>query len=106
MGTKLRTLRDFAPYVLIEPLLPGGTVVALLLWLSQAFLGGGLARVRQYLHAPRSATLVAADRMPQARVRSFCRKNCAVVAAWRNSIVQWCNEPARGDPCCAARVIG
>src|SRR5688500_2423222 len=91
MATKLGTVRDLAPYFLIEPLLPGGTVVALLLWLSQVFIRDGLAGVRQYLHLPRGAnTAVTADRVRQVGVRNLCRKSCAVVAAWRNRIVQWC----------------
>jgi hypothetical protein len=31
----LKTVRNFGPYVLIELLLPGGTLVAILLWLAQ-----------------------------------------------------------------------
>ena len=36
-------LRDCGPYLLIELLLPGGTLVALLLYLSRRFLRGGLS---------------------------------------------------------------
>ena len=44
----ITALRNFGPYVLLEILLPGGTLVALLLWLSQRYMGGGLGGVRQY----------------------------------------------------------
>src|SRR5687767_6857934 len=70
MATKLGTLRDLAPYFLIEPLLPGATVVALLLWLSQVFIRDGFAGARQYLHLPRGAnTAVTADRVRRVGVR-------------------------------------
>ena len=57
MGTKLATVRDLAPYYLVEPLLPGGTVLALLLWLLRAFVTDRFAGVRQYLHTPRPRRL-------------------------------------------------
>ena len=44
----ITALRGLGPYVLLEILLPGGTLVALLLWLSQRYMGGGLGSVRQY----------------------------------------------------------
>ena len=31
----LKSVRDFGPYLLVELFLPGGTPVALLLWLAQ-----------------------------------------------------------------------
>ena len=106
MAIKLDTLRDFAPYFLTEPLLPGGTIVALLLWLSQTFIRDGFAGVRQYVHAPRGAhTTIAADRIPHAGVRSLCLKSCAVVAGWRNRIVQWCEVLGARRRCCAAQLI-
>ena len=105
MATKLGTVRDLAPYFLIEPLLPGATVVALLLWLSQVFIRDGFAGVRQYLHLPRGAnSAVTADRVRQLEVRSFCRKRCAVVAAWRKRVVQWCEvSGSEVLMCCAVK---
>jgi hypothetical protein len=44
----ITALRELGPYVLLEILLPGGTLVALLLWLSQRYMGGRLGSVRQY----------------------------------------------------------
>jgi hypothetical protein len=49
LGKWLRGMREFGPYLLIELLLPGGTLVALLLWLMQRVkrVGfGGLLRPR------------------------------------------------------------
>jgi hypothetical protein len=88
----LPALRDLAPYFLVEPLLPGGTLVALLLWLSQMFVRDGFGGVRQYLHAPRTSTVIAANRTRSAATRRFCAKSCAVVAAWSGRIVQWCKS--------------
>ena len=53
-------LRDLGPYVLLEILLPGGTLVALILWLSQRYMGGGLGGVRQHLFQQKVAKPVAA----------------------------------------------
>ena len=38
--TSAQGLRALAPYLLVELFLPGGTLVALLLWLSQRFRQG------------------------------------------------------------------
>ena len=43
-GVKL--LRDSGPYLLVELLLPGGTLLALLLWLSSGVSRGQLAEVQ------------------------------------------------------------
>lgn len=47
-------LRAFGPYLLVELLLPGGTLLALLLWLSQRLQAGGIGvhggALRQSLH--------------------------------------------------------
>ena len=41
------TLRRVGPYVLVELLLPGGTLLALLLWLSNGVGRGQLANLHQ-----------------------------------------------------------
>jgi hypothetical protein len=41
------SVRSFGPYLLIELLLPGGTLLALLLWISQGITRGGLMGVTQ-----------------------------------------------------------
>ena len=56
----ITALRDVGPYVLLEILLPGGTLVALLLWLSQRYMSGGLRGVRQYLFQQKVAKPAAA----------------------------------------------
>jgi hypothetical protein len=40
-------VRSFGPYLLVELLLPGGTLIALLLWLSQGMARGGWLTVEQ-----------------------------------------------------------
>lgn len=46
------TLRRMGPYVLIELLLPGGTLLALLLWLFSGMSRGQLADVQQPVRSP------------------------------------------------------
>ena len=52
--TILERLRQLGPYLLIELLLPGGTLIALLLWLSQ----------HNWADTPESAPLAAAIAAP------------------------------------------
>jgi hypothetical protein len=101
----LAALRDLAPYFVIEPLLPGGTLVALLLWLSQAFVRDRLSQVRQYLHAPRSTGVLAASGVSRATKRRLCARTCDVVAAWRSRLVQWCEVAGSLHRCCAVQLV-
>jgi hypothetical protein len=45
-------LRSIGPYLLIELLLPGGTLIALLLWLSQGMTRSSLMSVDQPVVSP------------------------------------------------------
>ncbi len=45
----LLRLKPYAPYLLMEVLLPGGTVLALLLWLSQRWEGLGVVSVQRQM---------------------------------------------------------
>ena len=58
MRSLIRTLRRFGPYLLIELLLPGGTLVAIMLWLSQ-----NLARRQNPRARPRLITRSVATRI-------------------------------------------
>ena len=44
--------RKLGPYVLLELLVPGGTLIALILWLSQGMHRTGLMTVEQPMVAP------------------------------------------------------
>src|SRR5688572_11402195 len=89
----LAAVRDLAPYFLVEPLLPGASVAILLLWLSNTFIRNGFSGVRQYLHTSRAATPVsAANGRARSGRRDLCVNACAVVATWRDRIVQWCEK--------------
>ena len=50
-------LRKLGPYLLVELLLPGGTLVALLLWLTQRLRAQGIGAQRAFLREslPRAA---------------------------------------------------
>jgi hypothetical protein len=47
-----RSLRDVGPWFVVQALLPGATLFALLLWLSHCFVREGFHHVRQYAFAP------------------------------------------------------
>jgi hypothetical protein len=47
-----KSLRRAGPYLLVELLLPGGTLVALVLWLSSALGRGQFADVQSLSSAP------------------------------------------------------
>ena len=51
-------LRSLGPYVLMELLLPGGTLLALLLWISQGLARGGLVSVQLPVAAPSAVECV------------------------------------------------
>ena len=97
----LTRLGDFAPY-LVELLLPGGTLVALLLWLSRNFVRNGLRDVRQHLH---ERTIEKPVIIEKATLKRFsvrlCSKGCAVVQFLRDSFRQWCESVLPARQCCA-----
>ena len=66
----LSRLRAYGPYVLMEMLLPGGTLLALLLWLSQRLGYMGSGSVYRYLLAQRYRAAVAAK--PHALEAQLC----------------------------------
>ncbi|MFO1309347.1 MAG: hypothetical protein U1F64_13045 [Burkholderiales bacterium] len=59
-GRAWRRMRPFVPSLLVEPVLPGATLFALLLWLSQLFVREGFGRVRQFALAPSAGPSVVA----------------------------------------------
>jgi hypothetical protein len=52
LKTLLPKLRSLGPYVLVELLLPGGTLIALLLWLSQGMSRTGTLTVDVPIDVP------------------------------------------------------
>ena len=70
LGKWLSGMREFGPYILIELILPGGTLVAFLLWLMQRVRRVGFGQVRRpfaqthvtaVVSAPTGAPLPAAN---------------------------------------------
>jgi hypothetical protein len=68
----LPKLRSVGPYLLIELLLPGGTLLALLLWLSQGFAQGKFAIVHERDVAPSALELVIAATTRQWQGTAAC----------------------------------
>jgi hypothetical protein len=54
-------LRTFGPYLLMELLLPGGTLIALLVWLSQGMTRSSLTTIDRPVVAPRQVEKVIAS---------------------------------------------
>lgn len=98
----LARVRDFAPYFVVEPLLPGGALVALLLWLSRHFIRNGLRDVRQHLHDRGIETPVVQAKAPANSLAArLCVRRCAVVRVLRNGFRRWCESVAAQRQGCA-----
>jgi hypothetical protein len=95
-------LRDFGPYVLVELLLPGGTLVALLLWLSRRFLRNGLRDVHQHRFAPArlSPAITATPHAARQRI-CVCPAHSVVLSAALRRFQQWCDSSRVRMACCA-----
>jgi hypothetical protein len=92
-------LRDCGPYVLIELLLPGGTLIALLLWLSRRFMRGGLDTVRQYaFRKPLNKATINAKPHPHRKQVCTCEGHTAVMSASSPGFALSC----AGAPACCA----
>ena len=74
-----QALRDFGPWVVIELLLPGATLFALLLLLSRRFVRDGFGDVRQHAFGPGAGRwpVIARER------RNWWSCTCAGIAACR-----------------------
>ena len=84
----LRRLSVLSPYFVIEPLVPGATLVALLLWLSHQFVHDRLDGVRQHLFQPRGIKAVIAAASPTLRKR--------LCPALRQRVVRACEHMSLG----------
>ncbi|HET7597360.1 MAG TPA: hypothetical protein VFK15_10540 [Burkholderiales bacterium] len=83
-------------YVLIEFVLPGGTLVALLLWLLQLYFREGFAGVRQYAHVPRmlKAKILARARPRKAAI-CRCLRQTVFLGARAGYFRQRCTSQSR-----------
>ena len=100
MKRALTTLRDVSPFIVAEALLPGSVLIAVLLWLSQAFIRHGLGDVHQYRAAHADETIPFPARTPPRTARfHVCTRRCAVVTVWRNRFRQWCEAFGRVRQC-------
>jgi hypothetical protein len=68
----LPSLRRAGPYLLMELLLPGGTLLAVLLWLSQGLAQGKFAIVHERDVAPSALELVIGTRARQLEPAAVC----------------------------------
>ncbi|HEV7802200.1 MAG TPA: hypothetical protein VGP15_14080 [Burkholderiales bacterium] len=96
-------MRSYGPYVLMEVFLPGGTLLALLLWLSQRFMRNGLSGVRQHLFAQAvSKPLITAKPEPGEKALCLCHGQTAILTARPAAFRQSCETRTALEACCAA----
>src|SRR4051812_23883007 len=102
MERSLTILRDCGPYVLIELLLPGGTLIALLVYLSRRFVRGGLSNVQQVAarRAVDATPVMTKPRPGKTRV-CLCPGHTTVVRHASGTFEQRCEQHATLAACCA-----
>ena len=102
LNQSLDGLRDFGPYLLVELLLPGGTLVALLLWLTRRFLRDGLGDIHQHRFGPPrlNATIMATPQARHPRV-CMCPAHSVVLGVGLRRFQQWCDSSRVRMACCA-----
>ena len=99
-----RGLRVFAGWLAIEPLLPGATLFALLLWLTLRYVRGGFLDVRQYAFAPNAGkwSLAAFEQRNWWSCTcdgAACRCFAGIARGWRRCCVKLLDlAAARLDP--------
>ena len=100
MRTDIAVAADLVPYYLIQALLPGATLVALLLWLTAKFLRVGFDDVRQYANTPPRAPKHVSAARRRGVALGLCLRQCTVVQFWRGRFKQWCDRLGQ-RVCCA-----
>lgn len=99
-STAAHSLGAFGAYLLIEILLPGAALAALLLWMLRSYFRDGFASVRQYLHLPRiSKPAIFANAQPQIRKLCRCLRQIVSLSASPGGFRQRC-EPSTSPSCC------
>ena len=98
----LTQLRDLSPYFLLEPLLPGGALIALLLWLSQRFIRNGFGDVRQYLFGQRFRAAISAKVETAKRMLCRCVRASVFLSNGPNGFRARCESLAAEPNCCAS----
>ena len=96
VGGWWRSLQAVGPWLLVEALLPGATLFALLSWLSLRFARDGFGQIRQYAFAPVAATL-----SPNASVQRDwwsckCTDACACLSEIAHGLGRCCMKLLRG----------
>ncbi|HEX4883518.1 MAG TPA: hypothetical protein VFX05_05220 [Casimicrobiaceae bacterium] len=85
-----RGLREVGPWVVLDPVLPGATLFALLVWLSFRFVREGFGGVRQYGNAPLNGAGVVRAAPGRRWWSCTCRETCACLAALAGVVRRCC----------------
>jgi hypothetical protein len=89
-------LRGFAPWLLAEGMLPGATLFALLLLLSQRFVRAGFGDIRQHAFAPDAGKWYLATPVERNWWSCTCVSGaCACVAAIARGLRRCCEKVLR-----------
>jgi heme A synthase len=78
VATQWRVLRDLGPWFVVQALLPGATLFALLVWLSYRFVHEGFGEIRRYSFGPAAGTPFASSER-----RNWWSCTCGTVVACR-----------------------
>jgi hypothetical protein len=92
-----RGLRGFVPWIITEGMLPGATLFALLLLLSQRFVRAGFGDIRQHAFAPDAGKWSLATPLKRNWWSCTCAsiESCACAAAIASGLRRCCEKVLR-----------
>jgi hypothetical protein len=94
-----RALRDLGPWFLVQALLPGATLFALLLWLSYRFVAEGFGEIRQYSLGPADGTSrTSSERRNWWSCTCVSVKGCRCLAAMERGLRRCCAKLLKLPP--------
>lgn len=107
-GDWRRGWRHIAPWFVVEALLPGAALFALLLWLSQRFVREGFDQVRQHAFAPTVGMFSPTASVQRDWWSCTCDGACACLSTIANALRRCCGKllgnPSSADPLTNARL--
>ena len=93
-----RDSREIAPWFVVDALLPGAALFALLLWLSLRFVRDGFGRVRQHAFAPVGGKLSLTASAQRNWWSCTCAGACTCLTAMLRGLRRCCERLARAAP--------
>ncbi len=90
LGSRLYRWRALAPWLLVEALLHGAALVALLAWLTYRYLTDGFGGIRQHALTPASGRASVAAAAPRKWWDCRCGDRCECLAAFARGLRRGC----------------